>query len=243
MTARSRVAALFLLAATSASCGNSNSGSGGPSGVTTNVAVSVPAIMKVGEAVQATAVATLSGGSAKPVSSGWYSDAPAVATVSATGVVTGIANGLANISATADGVQGTSRIRVVPNYEGQWSGVYKIDRSTPFPSSSYQNMCTDYTAGLSYSLSMTLAQTGQSVTGQVNAGGVQSPAVVSLIDATGATSLVTSSTNSVYQYDFTWRLSVPAPGQIAGTVSLSRTGSAGLIGGCAIEGTILTLTR
>jgi hypothetical protein len=40
-----------------------------------------------------------------------------------------------------------------------------------------------------------------------------------------------------------WRLSLTGPSQISGTVSLSRTGSAGLVGGCNIEGTIVSLTK
>ena len=206
--------------------------------------MTVPSAIKVGESTQATATAMLGDGTTKSVTSGWQSDTPVVATVTSGGQVTGVGNGLANIFVISDGVQGTKSLRVVPDYQGQWGGTYVIDQATPFPSSVYQHMCANdnYLAGAVISVSMTVAQSGESLTGQYTAGNTTAP-FVSLLNGNGGTIVSASSTMSVYRYDYTWRLNAPASSRLSGAVVVSRTGSAGLIGGCTIEGHIVSLTK
>ena len=51
------------------------------------------------------------------MTSGWLSDAAAVATVTNAGLVTGVANGRATIYVITGG-QGQQAVRVVPDYQG-----------------------------------------------------------------------------------------------------------------------------
>lgn len=235
---------VVLAAVAAASCSGSGSG---PSAPTTNIAVTLPAVLKIGETAQATAVATTTAGAGKTLSVGWKSDTPLVANVDNTGLVTGVSNGLANIYIVSDGVTGTKSLRVVPNYQGQWAGSYVTTGTTPFPSDAYLHMCAGYVPPTTLSLTMTLTQNGQAVNGQFVAAGLVSSSFTSLVDGDGGIAIRASNTTSPFQYDFTWRLSAPFTsgtfGSIRGTVSIVRTGSAGLVGGCNIDGSILALTK
>lgn len=53
--------------------------------------------LRVGQSEQATATASLTGGGSQPITAGFRSDSPGVATVTDAGLVTALANGLANI--------------------------------------------------------------------------------------------------------------------------------------------------
>ncbi|HWC77218.1 MAG TPA: Ig-like domain-containing protein, partial [Blastocatellia bacterium] len=76
---------------------------------------SVPALV-VGGATRLNVTARTKGGDPRSeVAIKWESDAPAVATVDAAGVVTGIKAGRATIRATADGTAGSIGLEVVPN--------------------------------------------------------------------------------------------------------------------------------
>jgi hypothetical protein len=66
-------------------------------------------------------------GSNLAATSSWSSDSNAVATVEAsTGRVTGVANGGVLISVDSGGRRGTKQIRVLPNFQGTWSGSYVV---------------------------------------------------------------------------------------------------------------------
>ena len=80
--------------------------------------VTLASVLRVGESVQASAVATLDDGSTRSLTTGWRSDVPEVATVTDGGLVTGAAAGHANIYVIAGGVQGLRSLRVVPDYHG-----------------------------------------------------------------------------------------------------------------------------
>lgn len=76
----------------------------------------------IGSAVQFEARETLSNGTTRTATNAtWGSDAPAVATVSPTGLVTAVAAGEATIFADVN-PRGTLLIRVFPNFGGTWAG-------------------------------------------------------------------------------------------------------------------------
>jgi hypothetical protein len=129
-----------------------------------------------------------------------------------------------------------------PAYQGAWGGTYVIEQATPFPSPVYQQLCSNsnYVAGTAIGVSMTITQNGQSLIGQYTAADTTTT-FVSLLNADGGATITGSSTSSVYRYDYTFRLNPPSSSRITGTVSLSRTGSAGLVGGCTIESRSLSL--
>jgi len=110
-----------------AGCGDKKGGSGGPSPspMPTGVTVTFPAgtTVFIGSAVQFSAQETLSNGTTRAAQNPvWSSSNPAVATVSASGVVTGVAAGEVTISARATTV-GTLPVRVYPSFGGTWDGV------------------------------------------------------------------------------------------------------------------------
>ncbi|MEQ1758773.1 MAG: Ig-like domain-containing protein [Vicinamibacterales bacterium] len=71
---------------------------------------------------RATGTATLSNGTTQLITTGWRSDAPAVATVTDSGEVTGVARGLANVYVVYGERQGQAQMKVTPGYEGIWGG-------------------------------------------------------------------------------------------------------------------------
>ncbi|HXV62558.1 MAG TPA: Ig-like domain-containing protein [Vicinamibacteria bacterium] len=77
----------------------------------------------IGDSVQFEARETLSDGTTRVVTNEatWGSDAPAVATVSSTGLVTAVAPGEATIFADVN-PRGSLLIRVFPNFGGSWMG-------------------------------------------------------------------------------------------------------------------------
>lgn len=78
----------------------------------------------IGDQVQFEASLVLSDGNTQTAENvTWTSDATAVATVSASGLVTAVTAGEATISAqAADGRGGSVRIRVFPEFDGRWAG-------------------------------------------------------------------------------------------------------------------------
>jgi len=70
----------------------------------------------------------MSDGSTKAVIGGvWGVDDPRVATVeTTTGEVTIVGSGMVNVFVDYEGKQGSKAIRGLPNYQGTWTGSYRI---------------------------------------------------------------------------------------------------------------------
>ncbi len=126
--ARGLLAAACLLAV---ACSGDGGGPAGPSpvspGTTSSVSVTHPAdhgTIYIGDQVQFQATVSSSGGATQAATGAvWASDAPAVATVSPSGLVTAVSAGEATISAqVAAGGRGSLRIRVFPQFHGRWEG-------------------------------------------------------------------------------------------------------------------------
>lgn len=116
-------------------CGGGGGGSSTPSSPTpvtptpTTASVAItPAtdLITINGTAAFSATATMSDGTTKSVTGTWASDATAVATVDSSGKVTGIAPGQATVSVTYDNVKGSRTLRVVPDYQGNWSGEYTV---------------------------------------------------------------------------------------------------------------------
>ena len=110
------------------SCGGDSDGPSAPSPVTTSsLSVTYPedhATMYIGDEVQFQATTSSSGSGAQAATNAtWESDAPAVATVSSSGLVTAVSAGEATITADIPGGgRGSRRIRVFPEFHGHWEG-------------------------------------------------------------------------------------------------------------------------
>ena len=130
-SARGLLAAACLLAV---ACNGDSGGPTGPSpGTTSSVSVTYPAdhgMVYIGDQVQFQATVSSSGsGTQAATNAVWESDAPAIATVSSSGLVTAVSAGEATISAEVPaGGRGAQSIRVFPEFHGHWEGDLNVTR-------------------------------------------------------------------------------------------------------------------
>lgn len=113
------------MALCAAGCGGKDNGgqSTGPSPTVAAVTVGPEVnLLRIGLEQAYTATVRWSNGSTTTEAATWRSDAPAIATVDNAGRARGIDTGEATLVAAFQGAEDTLRIRVLPNYEGQWSG-------------------------------------------------------------------------------------------------------------------------
>ncbi len=86
--------------------------------------MTVASPLRMGQTAQASGTEMRANAQSQSITSGWLSDAPAVATVTGAGLVGGVANGRATIYVVAGGRQGQQVIRVVPDYQGRWGACF-----------------------------------------------------------------------------------------------------------------------
>jgi hypothetical protein len=160
-----RLLLAFLLAPLLAACSNANSPTPTPPSPTTSaVSVTVSSPVRMGQTAQATGTETLSSGQTRAITSGWSSDAPAVATVTNAGLVSGMANGRATIYVVAGGMQGQQVVRVVPDYQGRWSGGLLVTSCTETGVFADMDFCGDNLVGSTWGYSLSLSQSGAQMT-------------------------------------------------------------------------------
>jgi hypothetical protein len=124
----------------------------------------------MGQTAQATGNETLSDGQSRAITSGWLSDATAVASVTNAGLVTGVANGRATIYVVAGGRQGQQVVRVVPDYQGRWSGGLRVTSCTQTGVFANSGVCAESPVGTTYRYTLGLSQTGEQMTAAVDYG-------------------------------------------------------------------------
>jgi Bacterial Ig-like domain (group 2) len=162
-----------VLLASAVACGGDDGPSGSPtspSGTTMSVAVTVSSPIRMGQTAQASGTESLSNGQTRPVTSGWLSDAPGVATVTNAGLVTGISNGRATVYVVTGGGQGQQVVRVVPDYQGQWSGGLLVTSCTQTGIFQQIGFCDEFPSGFTSEFLLNLAQSGELMTATVNYG-------------------------------------------------------------------------
>jgi hypothetical protein len=210
--------------ATVAACGDSDSGSPtSSSSTTTDVAVTVSSPLRMGQTAQASGTETRAGGQTQSITSGWLSDAPAVATVTGAGLVTGVANGRATISVVAGGRQGQQVIRVVPDYQGRWGGVLRVTSCTESGIFAQIDFCDEFPAGYTGAYTLALAQSGELMTATASYGGPAFPGVAAPVreDGTSAFTSQLSVTESgvTLTLDAAFTINSARVGELTGTVS------------------------
>jgi hypothetical protein len=109
----------------------------------------------------------LSNGQSQAIAAGWLSDAPGVATVTDAGVVTGIANGRATIYVISGGRQGQQVVRVVPDYQGRWSGGLRVTACTETGFFVTIGFCAMIPVGVIDPYTVSLAQSGEQMTARL----------------------------------------------------------------------------
>ena len=133
--ARGLLAAACLLAV---ACGGDGSSPTAPSpGTSSSISVTYPAdhgTIYIGDEVQFQATVSSGSGAQAATNAVWESDAPAVATVSSSGLVTAASAGETTISAAVpSGGRGSLRIRVFPEFHGHWEGDLNVTSITVPP--------------------------------------------------------------------------------------------------------------
>lgn len=213
------VAALVSLAA----CGGGGS-SVNPDPTTSAISVTVSSPLRMGQTTQASGTATLSNGTSEVLSAGWQSDAPGVATVTGAGTVTGVANGLATIFVLSGGRQGQQLIRVVPDYQGTWSGGLRVTSCTQSGAWATERVCDDFRVNTVFEYTVSFAQSGESMTARASYGSpLEFPAVPAPIRADGTSSFSASLTytesGATFSVSPTFEINSTRAGDLTGTVT------------------------
>lgn len=219
---RGRLGGLCLAAAVASGCGGGGSGNGSPtapSPTASSVSVTLRDVVLVGTTAAATATATLSNGQTQPVTTGWRSDTPAVATVTESGGVTGVSNGYANIAVTFGGREGIKNIRVAPNYDGRWQGMQVITACAA--TGDLVGICEEDGGfiGLSAPVSLVARQPSElQVSGEFTVEGEQFPTFTSEIEADGSIKFAATLVVDGVRAEVAWQMNSAVNGRATGTI-------------------------
>jgi hypothetical protein len=133
-------------------------------------------LLKINQSETFTLAASMSDGSTRTVSGTWRSDSPAVATVDSTGRVTGAGSGEAAISAESNGLRAAPRtIRVLPDYQGRWSGDWRLAGCTTDGDWTRSDICGDVPVGTLLPFGLTLTQDRETASGTATLDDVVGP--------------------------------------------------------------------
>ena len=180
----SRLACVVLASTLLVACGDDSPV--GPSATAASIAVSVSSPLRMGQTSQASGTASRTNGQSQALTAGWLSDAPGVATTTDAGLVTGVANGRATIYVISGGQQGQQVIRVVPDYQGRWTGGLRVTACTQTGIFATVNLCDSFPAGFTSGYSLALSQAGELMTATADYGSdAVFPAVAAPIQADG----------------------------------------------------------
>lgn len=241
--AKKGLSSVALLLAGLAACGGGapSSPSGGGSGTVTSITVTVTSPLKVGQTAQAEATAAIGGGGTQPVTSGWQSAAPGVASVTPSGLVTALANGSATIFVASGGRQGQQVVRVVPDYDGQWSGSYLVTACADSGYFTEQRFCAG-TLNSTVPMRLLISQSGTAVAVSFFLGQLAFPSSSATIGADGSLPIGDTTLDETVRITASWTLQQPSPGALSGTVR-QRWTIAGRDGEGTLDGRIIEATR
>jgi len=237
------IAAMLVGGALLASCGGGKSTTA-PTPVVTASSVVVTLAQDgvlVGRTLQASAIATMSDGTTRAVTSGWQSDTPSVATVSPTGLVTGVGDGRATIYVIYEGRQGQAVVRTYPNYQGSWSGSYVLRGCSHSGFFASANFCSGL-VGQTPPTTLSMTQSLDRVEGRFQLGQVSFSTFVAPVEADGSISFGGTSSGDV-TVDAQWRVSTAAQdGRLTGTLRQIWRMS-GVTGQAQLDGELMTVSR
>jgi hypothetical protein len=216
--------------------------SGGSTSGTSAVAVTINSPVKIASTAQATGTASLSNGQSQAVTSGWLSDSVGVASVTSAGLVTGVSNGRATIYVVSGGKQGQQVIRVVPDYQGTWSGGLRVTSCSQTGAIAGLNFCDESPVGSTFSFSLAVTQSGESLSGRATENPIVFPPFSAAITADGTSSFVSTYFENGVTVEATWRINSTGPGNLTGTVDEVWRG-AGLSGEGRVSQNIVTVSR
>jgi hypothetical protein len=154
-----------------AACGNNSPSSPTPPpqpGLpVTGISLSALDYVRLSQPLRLVLTATLSDGTTRVVQGTWQSSDQTVATVAGDGLVTGVTSGDVTISAQHESHRAERRLRIVPDYAGDWVGGYRVIECTD--TGDWEGACEDEDLTIEWDLAVTLAQSGADVIGAVAA--------------------------------------------------------------------------
>jgi Big-like domain-containing protein len=133
-------------------------------------------LLKINQSETFTLTATMSDGGTRPITGTWRSDSPAIANVDSGGRVTGVGSGETAISAESNGARATPRtIRVLPDYQGRWSGDWRVAGCMADGDWSRSDICRELPVGTLMPFGLALTQDRDTATGTVTLDDVAGP--------------------------------------------------------------------
>jgi hypothetical protein len=175
----------------------------------------------MGQTTQATGTAILSDGTSQLLSTGWQSDAPGVAVVTSAGAVSGVSNGRATIFIVSGGRQGQQVIRVVPDYQGAWSGGARITSCTQTGIWADAEACNDNAVNTEFGYTLSLEQSGELMTARLSYGSpLDFPSVAAPIRADGTASFAATAqlteSGATFTVDTVFEINSTRVGELTG---------------------------
>ncbi len=172
-------AAVAVALMTLSACGGGGGG-GTPTGPTKtpgNVVIgpSTAGMIKIGDEQTYTATVNWSDGSQTTETATWTSDNSSVATIDGTGKAHGVGSGEASLVGSTSHGTGVLKIRVVPNYQGTWTGDYTIRGCSATGAYDPREWCAGndgFTTGAILPIVMAFTQSADKVTGTLKLGSV-----------------------------------------------------------------------
>ena len=169
----------------------------------------------------------------------WGTDTPSVATVDTNGLVTGVGAGQANVYYVFNGRQGTKLMRGLPNVAGSFAGEYTVSSCAATGDWVSLGICgkDGLPPGTSLPYALTLAQTGETVTGSFALGSLKFANFSSTIDVPGTFTFSSACSCESTSVITTWSLSQKTASSMTGTLTQVWT-SPNRSGSATINGTI-----
>jgi hypothetical protein len=175
----------------------------------------------------------------------WGTDNAAAATVTASGLVTAVSSGQATISFAADGRQGMTIIRALPNLAGNFSGTYRITSCDATGQMAAANVCNTAPPGSQVPYTFAFSQTAAVLTGRVFILGIEAiPPFAATIGIGGDVNVTgTVTAPGGYAVNTSWQISQKTAGVTTGTIAQIWTAPGFLTGQANIAGSIDTITK
>lgn len=168
------VVGVALLAA--AACDDKSSGGGPPTTPTptpTGLAITGTETLRTGQAQTYTATLTLSNGTTQSATPTWTSDNSGVLAINASGQANAASQGTATITASAQGQTATRTVTVYQDYQGTWTGTYRVRVCTD--KGDFRGSCDlSFTPGTLLPIRITLTQNAASASGTLELGTIVS---------------------------------------------------------------------
>lgn len=226
------------------SCGGQGSTPTAPTPTVQSITVaSSTDLVLIGASEMFTANVVMSDGSARPATGGtWGSDAAGVATAeSGTGRVTGVGSGSATVFFELQGTRGTKTIRVLPGYQGTWSGSYAIRSCSHSGDLARADFCSNFPANRVFPTSMNLTQDRDRVQGRFFLGTLGADGN-GPVQGDGRLALTGAVREPAATIETLWALESASAGRITGALSLLWRAT-GFSGDARINADIRDLNR